>query len=119
MGNRVGRLIAGSLLSLLVAPAFATTIDARDANSHVGQFATVEGVVARVYTRLNRTTYIDIGGRYPNQSVSGVIFERDSSAVGDVNGLTGNKVRIIGTIYLFRGYPEIMVTSRNQLRVIR
>lgn len=119
MRNRLRRPIAGLLLSISVGPALATTIEARDSNSHVGQFVTVDGVVAKVYTRLNRTTYIDIGGRYPNQAISGVIFARDSSAVGDVSSLTGHKVRIAGTIYLFRGFPEIMVTSRNQVRVMR
>ena len=115
----MNRLILGLLLSISTAPVFAATIQARDASSHVGQFATVEGVVAEVHTRLNRTTYIDIGGRYPKQAISGVIFARDASAVGDVAGLSGSKVGIVGTIYLFRGYPEIMITSRNQLRVAR
>jgi len=113
------RLFFGSLLWIFAAPAFATTIQARDASSHVGQFATVEGVVAQVYTRLNHTTYIDIGGRYPKQAISGVVFARDSSAVGDVRGLSGSKIRISGTIYLFRGYPEIMITSPNQMRTAR
>ena len=113
------RFMLALVLSLSSAPALAETISAGDANSHVGQFATVEGDVAEAYTRLNGTTYIDIGGRYPNQAISGVIFARDASAVGDVSGLGGKRIHIVGTIYLFRGYPEIMITSRNQIQVVR
>jgi len=115
----IKRLFIGSLWLIFATPAFATTIQARDANSHVGQFATVEGVVAEVYTRLSHTTYIDIGGRYPKQAISGVVFARDASKVGDVTGLSGSKIRLSGTIYLFRGYPEIMITSPNQIRTAR
>ena len=107
------------VLSLFVQPVFAANMRASDATSHVGQFATIEGVVAGVETRLNRTTYVDIGGRYPNQAVSGVIFRRDASAVGDVSDLNGKRVRLVGTIYLFRGYPEIMIRSRDQIRIAR
>src|SRR5882724_10498138 len=94
MRHEMNRLILGLLLSISAAPVFAATIQARDASLHVGQFAAVEGVVAEVYTRLNHTTYIDIGGRYPKQAISGVVFLHDASAVGDVSGLSGNKVRI-------------------------
>jgi len=113
------RSVFALFLSLFASPVFAETIPASDANSHVGQFASVEGVVAVVETRLNHTTYIDIGDRYPNQAISGVIFGRDASAVGDVSGLSGKKVKLVGTIYLFRGYPEIMITSRDQVRIAR
>jgi hypothetical protein len=116
-GHRIKGFILALGFLLLATPVVATTIPASDASTHVGQLATVEGVVAEVKIRLNRTTYIDIGGRYPKQAISGVIFARDASAVGDVTGLSGNRIRIIGTIYLFRGYPEIMITSRNQLQI--
>jgi hypothetical protein len=119
MRHGTERLFVCALWLIFAAPALATTIEAHDANLHVGQFATVEGVVAEVNTRLNHTTYIDIGGRYPKQAISGVVFARDASKVGDVTGLSGSKIRLSGTIYLFRGYPEIMITSPDQIRTAR
>jgi DNA/RNA endonuclease YhcR with UshA esterase domain len=105
------------LTALVAAPAWAAVVPATAASSHVGQSVTVEGLVSEVHVaRSGKETFIDMGGTYPNQTFTGVIFERSMAAVGDVSGLTGKTVDITGTIQMYQGKPEMIVTSRDQIR---
>ena len=105
-------------LVLLSAPALAETISVTDVGTHVGQTATVEGVVSGVHTARSGVTFIDMGGPYPNNIFTGVIFKGDATSVGDVSGLTGKKVDITGMIKSYKGKPEIIVKSPDQIKVI-
>ncbi len=107
-----------SLVVLVSTPTLAAVISPTEAASHVGEHATVEGVVSEVHTaRSGKATFIDMGGRYPNNAFTAVIFERSMSAVGDVSGLEGKTGDVSGTITLYRGKPEIIVTARDQIGV--
>lgn len=97
------------------APAAAGTISANDAASHVGQSVTVEGVVSSVYTARSGVTFIDMDGAYPNNAFSGVIFSENTADVGAVSGLTGRTLDLAGTVKLYRGKPEIIVSSASQI----
>ena len=46
----------------------ATVIPANEAAAHVGEYATVEGVVAKVFTSKSGNTFLNIGAAYPNQT---------------------------------------------------
>jgi hypothetical protein len=106
-----------SLAAFLAVPALAAAIPASRASAHVGQTITVEGVVSEVHTaRSGKETFIDIGGTYPNQTFSAVIFAPSMSAVGDVSGLAGKAVDISGTIQMYGGKPEVIITSRGQIK---
>jgi DNA/RNA endonuclease YhcR with UshA esterase domain len=103
--------------ALVASPACAAVIPATEAASHIGQSVTVEGVVSEVHTASSgKATFIDIGGTYPNEAFTAVIFERNMSAVGDVSALTGKTVDITGAIQLYRGRPEVIIVSRSQIR---
>jgi len=114
------RAPAASILALaafIAAPASAAVIPASAASSHAGQSVTVEGVVSEVHTaRSGKETFIDMGGAYPNQAFTAVIFAASMSAVGDVSGLTGKTVDVTGTIQMYGGKPEVIITSRAQIR---
>ncbi len=104
--------------ALFVDPAWGAVVQASAAASRAGQSATVEGVVSEVHTaRSGKVTFIDIGGRYPNETFAAVIFQPSMTAVGDVSGLLGKTVDITGTIQMYQGKPEVIVTSRAQIRV--
>jgi len=51
----------------------ATVIPANEAAAHVNQLATVEGVVAKVFTSKSGNTFLNIGASYPNQTFTGWI----------------------------------------------
>jgi hypothetical protein len=84
----------------------------------VGQSVTVEGVVSDVYTaRSGSATFLDMGGSYPGNAFTGVIFASNMDSVGDVNDLAGKTADIEGEVRMYRGAPEIVISSRDQIRV--
>lgn len=98
-------------------PSVAETIKPSEAASHLGQSATVEGVVSDVYHAASgNAVFIDIGGRYPKNQFAGVIFSDDEAKFPDVDSLSGQTVDLTGTIKLYRGRPEIILTDPAQIK---
>ena len=92
-------------------------IAAADAKAHVGQTVTVEGVVSEVHTAASgRATFIDIGGRYPNNTFTAVIFSRDVTKFSNVDALDGKTVDITGPVRLHNGRPEIILNDPGQIK---
>ena len=100
--------------ALVVSPASAATIAPKDAVSHIGQNVTVEGV-ASVHVSPN-ATFIDIGGRYPRQEFTAVIFKERQGVFGDVVHYDGKVVDVDGTVRMYRGKPEIILLDPSELR---
>lgn len=91
-------------------PAAAQTIPPNDAQQHVSQQITVEGVVSDVHTAASgKATFIDIGGHYPENTFTGVIFSDEMSKFPNVDSLKGKVVDITGRVSLYRGRPEIIL----------
>jgi len=59
-----------SCCSTFVEAQTATVISANLAAGDVGEYATVEGVVAKVFTSKSGNTFLNVGGSYPNQTSS-------------------------------------------------
>ena len=104
---------------LAITPAVAETVSAADAAAHTGQTATVEGVVSNVHQSSGGTVFLDLGGSFPNNTFAAVIFPSDTSKFPEVNSLSGKKVDITGPIQEYRGKPEIILKSANQLKVVQ
>jgi len=93
------------------------TITAEQAAAHVGETVTVEGIVTEVHTARSRSaTFIDMGGEYPDNAFAGVIFASDMGTVGDLSDLTGKTIDINGTVRLYDGRAEIVISSQNQIK---
>jgi DNA/RNA endonuclease YhcR with UshA esterase domain len=107
--------------SLVLSSAHAQTaiiIPANEAAGHVGQYATVEGVVARIFTSKNGNTFLNIGAAYPNQTFIGWI--PNSSPVKDsavLDGIEEKHVKITGRIQMYKGKPEIRINAVSQLEI--
>jgi DNA/RNA endonuclease YhcR with UshA esterase domain len=96
----------------------ATVIPANEAAAHVNEYATVEGVVAKVFTSKNGNTFLNIGATYPNQTFTGWI--PNSSPVKDsalLDGIEGKHVKITGRIEIYKGKPEIRINAASQLEI--
>ncbi len=109
----------GFALAAVPAPALAQTqmIAAADAKTHIGQTVTVEGVVGEVHTAASgRATFIDTGGRYPNNTFTAVIFSRDVTKFSNVDALNGKTVDVTGPVRLHNGKPEIILNDPGQIK---
>jgi DNA/RNA endonuclease YhcR with UshA esterase domain len=104
-------------LVLTALPAVAETIQPSDAPRHLGQSVTVEGTVSEVHTDdRSGITFINMGGRYPDQAFTGVIFADDVDKFPNVDSLTGRVVDITGRVQSYKGRLEIIITDPAQLK---
>ena len=112
-------LVFALVLALAAASAHAQTVIATaDAPKHVGETVTVEGTVSAVHTdSRSGVTFIDMGGRYPDQVFTGVIFKGDVSKFPNVESLTGKVVDMTGPVHDFKGRPETILNDPAQLKV--
>jgi polysaccharide export outer membrane protein len=88
----------------------AQTIAIGDAAKHVGEQATVCGLIASKHTAdtlTGKPTFINFGQSFPTQTFTALIWDSDKAKVGDFPS-TGN-VCVTGTIISYKGVPEIVL----------
>jgi DNA/RNA endonuclease YhcR with UshA esterase domain len=106
------------LVALSAVPALAETIPAAEAKNHIDKDVTVEGVVSEVHHAASgRAIFIEIGGRYPNNPFSAVIFKDHFSKFPTADSLAGKTVDVTGRIKDYRGRAEIILDDPDQLKV--
>jgi len=90
------------------------TVKDSEAAQYVGKNVEVRGLVVAVYTSKKGNTFLNFGGKYPNQTFTGYI-PAGSELAGDCWTVTlqGNVIGITGTVELYQGKPEIKVMSRS------
>ncbi len=87
-----------------------------DASHYVGKKVTVTGKVSQVHTdKRSGVTFINMGGRYPANVFTGVIFRDYIGQFPQVHSLEGRAVSITGTVMLYKGKPEIILRDKAQL----
>ncbi|CUH45429.1 hypothetical protein RUM4293_04343 [Ruegeria atlantica] len=97
--------------------AFAGEISPREAVNHVGERTTVVGVVSQVSNSGKGTTFINFGGRYPNHVFYVVIFKKNGHKFPSVYSYKGQTLAISGRIELYKGKPQIIVSSPDQVQL--
>lgn len=111
---------AAAMLGLIASSAGAAELGPGDAPRHVGETATVCGVVASAkYLSRSTTkpTLLDLGEPYPDEIFTVVIFGRDRDKFGTPETtLKGRRVCVTGKIEEYRGMPEIVLADPQQLR---
>ena len=104
-------------LILAAAPAEAETVAPAGASAHVGQTVTIKGTVENVHTTGSGMTFFDMGGRFPENAFTGVIFASDAGKFPKAGSLAGKTVEITGPVELYKGKPEIILKEAGQLKV--
>lgn len=85
----------------------AEQISIYEAQSYIGQNTTVCGRISQISVT-SRVTYINFGGRYPNQTFSGVIWSKSNDLPAE-----NENVCINGLIESYKGIPQIIIQSVN------
>lgn len=114
---RASNVLLLSLLPIAIGPISAQTISAADAKNHVGEKVTVCGKVASertATTSRGEPTFINLDAAYPNQVFTILIWKEDRQSVGALPS-EGSRVCVTGAIQDYRGVPQIVVWSKNQL----
>ncbi len=114
----ITQLLAVICTSLLLTTfAQGETISPKDAAQYVGSTLTVEGKVSQVSVTNSGTTFINFGGQFPNHVFYAVVFRSSSDQFSDLADLRGMTIAISGTVETYKGKPQIILTSPNQIEV--
>lgn len=113
------RFVTIIAIALWPAVVQAGSLTADQAAQHVGETATVCGTVASTkYAARSRgqPTFLNLDKPYPNHIFTALIWGTNREKFGrPEDSLLGKRVCITGAIRLYRGRPEIIVSSPNQL----
>jgi DNA/RNA endonuclease YhcR with UshA esterase domain len=93
-------------------PVYTTT----QAASHIGEMATVCGTVAGTHHSGRGNTFVNLDRAYPNQAFTAFIPASSASAGADLRSLEGKNICVTGKVALYKGKPEIVVTTKEQIQ---
>jgi DNA/RNA endonuclease YhcR with UshA esterase domain len=110
------------VLALLISTTLsAATITASEANKHIGENATVCGVVAGVHTATRsrgNPTFVNLDKPYPNQVFTILIWGSDYAQFSPAPSTwEGKRVCATGLISSYRGVPEIVARSAGKIEL--
>ena len=96
------------------------TISACKAKNYIGEIAFVEGNVVSTYRSAKNNIFLNFERPYPNQCFSAVIFSSNLSKFPEnpEKIYDKKKVRVFGKIKEYRGKPEIILESQNQIEIL-
>jgi hypothetical protein len=86
-----------------------------EASKHVGETATVTGRVDGFHQSGKGNIFLNMGGKYPNQCFTGFIPSSSAGQFPNAQQYEGKTVAVTGKIQLYKGKPEIVVTSPGQI----
>ena len=91
-------------------------IDPGDGLNHIGERVSVSGLVVAVFVSKRGNVFLNFGDKYPNQTFTGwVPAGMPLASDPSLKLLQGKTVKITGVIELYRGKPEIRITSKDQI----
>jgi len=117
--NPARLLTASAAIGLWVTSAGAAELRPEDAVGHIGETATVCGVVASAKFEANaksQPTLLDLGKSYPHPVFSAVVYGDNRPKFGSPEiSLRGKRICVTGQISDYRGKAEIVLTDPSQL----
>jgi hypothetical protein len=116
--NRVRLLVASAVFGLWAFPTPAAPLTPEDAAGHIGETATVCGVVASAKYEADaksQPTLLDLGKPHPNAIFTAVIYGESRAKFGSPETSLRDKRCVTGQITYYQGKPEIVLTEPSQL----
>jgi DNA/RNA endonuclease YhcR with UshA esterase domain len=103
-------LVSFALIALAIAQA-SPTYTAAEAAKHVGETATVKDTVDGFHQSGKGNIFLNMGGKYPNQAFTAFIQAASAAQFSQAQQYEGQIIAVSGKITLYKGKPEIVVTS--------
>lgn len=92
-------------------------IPAAEARGRIGQSVVVVEKVAEVH-KTDKVIHLNLGAKFPQQTLTAVIFPAQFDAFTNVAALEGKTVEVSGKVTEYRGRPQIVLNTKGQLRVL-
>jgi hypothetical protein len=113
---RISRLNTGQYFRT---SAVSISLDTADAAGHIGETATVCGLVASAEYEADaqsQPTLLDLGKAYPNAVFTAVVYSENRAKFGTPEtSLRRKRICVTGKISDYHGKPEIVLTEPSQL----
>lgn len=93
-------------------------ISAKDAADYIGKTVIVEGYIADVVMR-PKVNYLNFDNKFPKHTFTAVIFPKDAENFEDLNIFRNKNVRVKGKPELYRGKPQIILNSPEQINIVK
>ena len=117
--NTARLLAVSAIVGLWPYSAGAAELHPEDAVTHIGETATVCGVVASAEYEADaqsQPTLLDLGEPSPNAIFTAVVYGSDRPKFGTPEtSLRGKRICVTGQISDYQGKPEIVLTDPGQL----
>jgi micrococcal nuclease len=118
-------LIAGVIVSCFSFTTFSQTkIELKDISSHINDSVEVQGKIFGIKyleSAKNSPTFISVGGAYPNQLLTIVIWgdvRKNISVSLDEAKQKGNIAWATGKLESYKGKPQIVISDPKQLDIL-
>lgn len=92
-------------------------ITSDEAKNRIGDSVTVTGLIAAVHSG-DKVTYLNFDKKFPLNEFSCAIFPDDVEQFGDINLYRNKKAEVTGKITKFRNKPQIILNSKDQLKIL-
>jgi exonuclease VII large subunit len=91
---------------------------------HIGDSVKVQGIISGVRfleSSKNTPTFINVGGAYPNQLLTVVIWGnvRNKLAIAPSTKDAGNKIIVSGKVELYKEQPQIVIKNPKQFEIVQ
>ncbi|MFH0865031.1 MAG: hypothetical protein V1904_02475 [Bacteroidota bacterium] len=87
-----------------------------EAKNNIGKKVKVVGKVEQVY-HSDKVVKLDIGGIYPDNPFTAVIYTADTAAFPNIDAYQGKEVEVTGTVQEYKDKPEIVMKDADQLKL--
>jgi nuclease S1 len=119
-GVRLAKVLNDALTHYQPAPLATSPPDSkvytdREAAAHVDETAMIVGTVVSVHRSKAGNIYLNFGADYPHQTFSGAILNPRDPAFTQVDTLAGKRVGVRGMIKNYKGQPEILIETMDQI----
>jgi hypothetical protein len=94
------------------------TIGSAEAAKWVGKQVVVTGVVAQVSVRPS-LVFLNFDKAYPSNVFTAIIRNKNTNEFEDLSALRGKAVSVKGQIKDYNGKPEMELTGKSQLEVLK
>jgi hypothetical protein len=91
------------------------TIEYTEASRHVGEYASVRGLLINAHTAKSGTVFLDFCKDYKTCPFTAVIFADDAKKFKDLSQYEGHTITVTGKISLYEGRAEIILEDPTQL----
>ncbi|MDZ4711637.1 MAG: hypothetical protein SGI89_04860 [bacterium] len=92
-------------------------ISAKEVKDYIGDSLLISGYVADLYLG-EKVAYLNFENKFPKNTFSCVIFSGKFNEFGDLSKFKGKNVEVTGRISVFKGKPQTILNSPDQIKII-